>query len=271
MPQIPITDAGDPRLAEFRGVGEGDRRFRQPPPAGARAVDTFVTEGLVVAERAAAAGYVPRALLVADRWAGQVPTGIPDDVPVYVAPVGVVSAVTRLGVVREVVGLFTRPPRRDMADVVRGARRVLVLEGVVNPVNMGTLLRTAAALGMDATLVGPGSVDPWYRRSLRGSMGAVLTHPWAHTGPFPDALHTLRAEGFRVLALTPAADAVPIGAVPVAAGDRVALLVGSEGPGLTPAAIQAADLRVAIPMRGGVDSLNVAGAAAIACHLLGGS
>ncbi len=268
VPVITVSDAADPRLSDFLGLRDGDRRFRRPSPAGRREEDVFAAEGLRVVARALAAGYAPRAVLVDERRLDEVPGGLPAGVPVYVTPAEVARRVTGLGVVREMIGLFARPPRRTPAEVLDRASRILVLEAVVNPVNLGSLVRTAAALGIDATLLGPGSVDPLYRRALRGSMGATLTHPWAMTGPLPEALAGLRADGVRVLALTPAAGATPIDAVTLPPGGRVAVVVGSEGPGLSPETMAAADLRVRIPMHAGVDSLNVTAAAAIACHLL---
>lgn len=264
-----ITDPGDPRLADFLGLRDGDRRFMRPPPSGGRGTPVFAVEGRLVAERALAAGCVPVAFLVDERRAHDVPADLPEGVPVLLAAESLVRQVTGLGVVREVLGLFERPPVRTPEAVLDGARRVVVLEGIANPVNLGVLVRTAAALGMDATLVDPACTDPLYRRAVRGSMGAVLTHPIAPIAAIPDGLAQLRDRGFRVLALTPARDAVPLEEAVPPPDARVALLLGAEGPGLTAAAIAAADARVVIPMAGGVDSLNVAAAAAVACHRLG--
>ncbi|MCC6830770.1 MAG: RNA methyltransferase [Thermoleophilia bacterium] len=264
-----ITDAADPRLADFLGLRDGDRRFMRPPPAGARRTPVYAAEGRLIAERALAAGHVPVAFLVDERRAGDVPAGLPDGVPVLLAAESLVREVTGLGVVRELLGLFERPPARAPGDVLEGAHRVMVLEGVANPVNLGVLVRTAAALGIDATLLDPASSDPLYRRAVRGSMGAVLTHPIARTAALPEGLAPLRERGFRVLALTPARDAVPLEEAVPGPGERVALLLGAEGHGLSDAAIAAADARVVSPRAGGVDSLNVAAAAAVACHRLG--
>lgn len=263
-----ISDPADPRLGDFLGLRDGDRRYLRPPPAGGRRVPVFAVEGRLVAERALAAGLRPVGFLLDERRRDDLPAGLPDDVPVYVAAESLVRQVTGLGVVREVIGLFARPPAREADAVLEGARRVVILEGIANPVNLGVLVRTAAALGMDATLLDPGSTDPLYRRAVRGSMGAVLTHPIARVGAMPEGLEPLRHRGFRILALTPAPDAVPIGEVLPAPDEPVALMLGAEGPGLSAAAIAAADARVVIPMAPGVDSLNVAAAAAVACHVL---
>lgn len=157
----------------------------------------------------------------------------------------------------------------DPAALVRDARLVAVLEGVNDHENLGALFRNAAALGVDAVLMGPRCSDPLYRRSVRVSMGHVLRVPFAELpGPWPASLDVLRAAGLRVAALTPAAGAVPLAASELR-GERVALLLGAEGPGLSPEALAAADLKVRIPMSAGVDSLNVATAAAVAFHAVG--
>jgi tRNA G18 (ribose-2'-O)-methylase SpoU len=148
--------------------------------------------------------------------------------------------------------------------VLAGARRVAILEDVNNHTNLGAIFRGAAALGVDGVLLSPSCADPLYRRSVRVSMGEVFAVPYARLEPWPAALAEVRAAGFTVLALTPSADSVPLQRLDAAARDRPALLLGAEGAGLSRQALAASDLRVAIPMRRGVDSLNVAAAAAVA-------
>jgi tRNA G18 (ribose-2'-O)-methylase SpoU len=156
----------------------------------------------------------------------------------------------------------------DPVALLRAARLVAVLEGVNDHENLGALFRNAAALGVDAVLLGPRCSDPLYRRSVRVSMGHVLRVPFAELpGPWPESLDLLRAAGLQVAALTPAA-AVPLTASGLR-GERVAVLLGAEGPGLSAEALAAADVRVRIPMAAGVDSLNVATAAAVAFHAVG--
>jgi tRNA G18 (ribose-2'-O)-methylase SpoU len=159
-----------------------------------------------------------------------------------------------------------------VADLVAGARRLLVLEAVNDHENIGALFRNAAAFGVDAVVLDPTTSDPLYRRSTRVSLGHVLMVPFARVadGDWPAALDELRTLGFTTLALTPAADAEPLGRVVVEAPDRVALVLGAEGPGLTAGALAATDRRVRIPMAPGVDSVNVATAAAIALAALYG-
>lgn len=247
----------------FRGLRGEERRLRRPPPDGQGGL--LLGEGARVVQRCLDAGHHLRALLVSTEHKGALPH---PPVPTLTLEPREIQALTGFGAMREMLGAFDRPPDRSAAEVLPGARRVLVLEGVANPSNVGTIIRSATALGVDATLIGPGAGDPFGRRALRTSMGAALVHPWAITAnPIADC----RAHGLRVLALTPAADALPLPHAVRSAGDEpVALFLGAEGPGLTEAVLRAADARVTIPMATGVDSLNVGAAAAVACWLLSG-
>jgi tRNA G18 (ribose-2'-O)-methylase SpoU len=166
---------------------------------------------------------------------------------------------------RGCLALARRPPLVTLApDSLRAVRRVVVLEGVNNPDNVGGMFRSAAAFGIDLIVLGPGCGDPLYRKAIRTSMAATLDVPYVSSGPWPDALRTLSAAGLRILALTPASDAPPLRSMAI--DQRVALLVGTEGAGLTLDAVANADMRVRIPMTGRVDSLNVTVAASIAMH-----
>jgi tRNA G18 (ribose-2'-O)-methylase SpoU len=189
--------------------------------------------------------------------------------PVYAGDQTVLEAITGFHVHRGVLASFHRKPQRTARQVLASARRIAILEDINNHTNVGALFRSAAALGTDAVLLSPSCADPLYRRSVRVSMGEVFAVPYARLEPWPDALADVRAAGFTVLALTPAPDAVPIQRLDAAQRARTALLLGAEGPGLTPRAQAAADVRVVIPMRRGVDSLNVANAAAVAFWELG--
>lgn len=261
----PITDPGDPRVSDYVGLTDGARRMRHEPGAG-----FFIAEGDQVVRRAAAAGFPPRSLLVSpSRLADLSPAVAALDCPVLVASYEVLEAVTGFHVHRGILASFGRLPERPAAQVLVGARRVLVLEAMNNHTNLGAVFRSAAGLGLDAVLLTRTCADPLYRRSVRVSMGEVFSVPWAYLDDWPDGLLDLAADGFRVLALTPAPDAVRLEDVVVAEPDRIALLLGAEGPGLTAAAMGSSSLRVRIPMSGGVDSLNVAAAAAIACWVVG--
>jgi tRNA G18 (ribose-2'-O)-methylase SpoU len=187
---------------------------------------------------------------------------------VYAASDELMRAITGFSVHRGVLASFDRKPLPAVAEALRGARRVVVLEDVNNHTNVGAIVRSASALGIDALLLDPASCDPLYRRSLRISMGEALSLPHARTEALPDGLAPLRDAGFTLVALTPGADAVDIAEVAAAAHDRLALLLGAEGAGLSPAVLVEVDVRARIPLAPGVDSLNVAAAAAIAFYAL---
>jgi tRNA G18 (ribose-2'-O)-methylase SpoU len=260
-----VDDPADPRLADYVGLTDVVRRVRHEPAAG-----FFIAEGQTVMRRAALAGLTPRSLLLApNRVDDLLPELAALDCPVYVASLSVLEAVTGFHVHRGALASFARPPERSADDLLDTAHRVLVLEGINQPTNLGAVFRSAAGLGMDAVLLSPTSCDPLYRRAVRVSMGEVFAVPYAYLTPWPDALKSLRAKGFRVLAMTPAADAGRLDEVVIGETDRVALLLGAEGPGLTEAAQDASDARVQIPMSAGVDSLNVAAAAAVGCWTVG--
>jgi len=260
-----VDDPGDPRLADYIGLTDVVRRVRHEPEAG-----IFLAEGQLVMRRAALAGCRPRSLLLApNRVDNLLPELMQLDCPTYVASPEVLHAVTGFHVHRGALGSFDRPRVPSAAEVLTTARRVLVLEDVNSPTNLGAIFRSAAGLGMDAVLLSPSSCDPLYRRAVRVSMGEVLALPYAYTHGWPRGLEEIRTAGFRVLALTPAADATRLEDVVIGPDDRVALLLGAEGPGLTDDAMAASDLRVRIAMAHGVDSLNVAAAAAVACWAVG--
>ncbi len=186
--------------------------------------------------------------------------------PCYVVPEALAEQVSGFHVHRGALASFSRQPLPAVDEVLRGARSVLVLEDLVDHTNVGAAFRSAAALGFDAVLLSPRCADPLYRRSVKVAMGAVFALPWTRLGDWRDALPDLSARGFTTVALTLAADAQPVERA-VAGLDRVALVLGSEGPGLTPRWQEAADRRAVIPMAPGIDSLNVAAAAAVACYV----
>ena len=270
MARVLIDDPRDPRIAHF--VGLRDRELARRVPAGEPGV--FIAEGDIVAERAIRAGYSPRAVLIDATRTDPLPPGVGGDVPVYAAAPAVLERITGLGVHRGLLACFDRRPALPAAEVLRGARRVVVLERVSNPTNLGVVLRSAAGLGMDAVLLDPTCSDPLYRRTARVAMGEGYGFPWAWVPRLPGGLDVLRAHGFSLVALTPDAGAVPLDELALDRGDapdpdRLALLLGAEGPGLSPGTLAAADVRAGIPMRGGVDSLNVGVAAGIAFWVLG--
>ena len=258
-----ITDPEDPRLADYRALTDVELRTRFEPPSG-----LFIAEGELVLRRALRAGYTPRSMLFDEKRVDEL-KDLAGQAPVYAATQAVLQRATGFHVHRGVLASFHRRPLPTAAEVLAGARRLVVLEDVNNHTNLGAIFRGAAALGVDAVLLSPSCADPLYRRSVRVSMGEVFAVPYAHLEPWPGGLAEVRAAGFALLALTPAADAVPIQRLGPDQRARAALLLGAEGAGLSRQALNASDVRVAIPMRRGVDSLNVAAAAAVAFWELG--
>lgn len=270
MPLLDVDDPADPRIAVFMGLRDHDLRRRREAPGGDMD-GVFVAEGLLVAGRALAAGYRAVAAMVDASRADPLPEGLDPDVPVHRAGPRVIQEVTGYQTHRGALVAFARRPLATADEVLAGARRVVVGEAIVNPTNLGVILRSASALGMDALLLDPSSCDPLYRRANRASMGEGFALPYARVPALPEGLAPLRAAGFTVVALTPAPDALDVGALAArtAPDARLALVLGSEGPGLTDATEAAVDLRVRIPLAPGVDSLNVGVAAGIACYALG--
>ncbi|MEZ5322063.1 MAG: RNA methyltransferase [Microthrixaceae bacterium] len=268
---IRIDDPSDPRVADFVGLRDRDLRL----PSRATSADpeprpsVFVAEGDLVVERAVRAGYEMVALLVDATRTAPLPPAIGDSAPVvYGAGPEVLEAITGLGVHRGCIAVMLRRPISAAEEVVAGARRLLVLERVVNPINLGVICRTAVALGMDAMLLDDATVDPLYRRASRVAMGEVFDFPYARIPPLPEGFGVLRDRGFQIVALTPSPDAVSLDGFRPAADRPVALVLGSEGPGLRVETVGACDVAVRIPLSGRVDSLNVGAAAAVACWAL---
>lgn len=226
----------------------------------------FVAEGDLVVERALRAGYELHSILVDGRRTKPLPPAIDPSVPVYAAGPEVLQRITGYHLHRGMLACFHRRPVATVAEAIDGAVTVAVIEGVNNPTNLGVILRCAAGLGVDAYLLDPTCCDPLYRRSGRVSMGEAYSLPYARIEPFPAGGEHLREAGMTLLALTPAGDADDIAGLRLGPDERVALLLGAEGPGLTGAALGAADRRLRIPMAGGVDSINVGSAAAVAFY-----
>jgi len=252
-----ITDPDDERIADYRALTDVELRTRWEPPHG-----LFIAEGELVLRRALRAGFALRSVLVDEKRTDQVVDVL--GAPVYAASQDILERTTGFHVHRGLLASFHRRPLPAAADVLAAAHRVAILEDVNNHTNLGAIFRGAAALGMDAVLLSPSCADPLYRRSVRVSMGEVFAVPYAKLEPWPAALDEVRRAGFTLLALTPAADALPIQRLDAGQRARPALLLGAEGSGLSRPALAASDARVVIPMRAGVDSLNVAAAAAVA-------
>jgi tRNA G18 (ribose-2'-O)-methylase SpoU len=295
---IHVSDPADPRLSDYVRLTDAELRKSLEAEHG-----LFVAEGEKVIRRAAAAGYRVRSLLATEqRAASLADLAAACGGPAYVVPAPVAEQLTGYHVHRGALAAMDRRPLPPVAEVLAGMRTALILEDIVDHTNVGAIFRCAAALGVGAVIVSPRCADPLYRRSVKVSMGAVFAVPWARMDDWHGGLETVRTAGFRLLALTPDPDAVPMTpAAPwppapeaaageagttgagVAAGEtaqltaspgeRTALLLGTEGDGLSSRWRRVADQAVRIPMdpgaqAAGVDSLNVVAAAAIACQWL---
>ena len=262
---ISIDSSEDPRLADYVGLREATLRHLLETERG-----VFIAEGSKVIRRAIEAGYVPRSFLLAERWLAELTDLLePVDAPVYVVSEELAERVTGFHVHRGALASLHRTTGRRVADVLAG-RRVMVLQDLVDHTNVGAIIRNAAGLGWDGMLVSARCADPLYRRSIKVSMGTVFSLPWARLDDGIDIGSLLRGAGFRIAALALSPDAVTLGdfAAGLAPTDRLAVLLGTEGHGLTPDWVAAADAVVQIPMRAGVDSLNVGAASAIAGYVL---
>ncbi len=262
MPIEHVADPADPRLADYRDLTDVALR-RVLEPAGG----LYIAESAKVIGRAVAAGHRPRSILVQEKWVDDV-RDLAGDAPVYVVPAEVAEHLTGYQVHRGALAAMHRPVAPPVADVIAGARLVVVLEDIVDHTNVGAAFRNAAALGADAVLVSPRCADPLYRRSVRVSMGTVFQVPWTRLPKWPEAGGILHDNGFHLAALALAADAVSLDDFAASRPERVALMLGAEGDGLSRRALEAADTLVTIPMAGGVDSLNVAAASAVALWAL---
>ncbi len=268
-----ITDPGDPRLADYVSLTDVALRRRTEPERG-----LYVAESEKVIRRALAAGHRPRSFLMAARWLTDLTDVVAQaregGIPVYAGDHDVIETLTGFHLHRGALAAMQRPVLPPVGELLASARRVLVLEDIVDHTNVGACFRSAAALGVDAVLVTPRCADPLYRRSVRVSMGTVFQVPWTRIEPWPrGGPEVLREHGFTVAAFALADDAVTLDALAADPPERLALVLGTEGDGLTRHTIAAADLAVRIPMAGGVDSLNVAAACAVALWALrpGGS
>jgi tRNA G18 (ribose-2'-O)-methylase SpoU len=258
-----ITDPDDERLDSFRDLNSIDRRPDLPSGKG-----LVIAEGVLVVQRMLASPFAPLAFLGTDRRLAELEADLAGSpAPYYRVSAEVMAQVVGFHLNRGVLGAARRAPERSLADVVDGARTVVVLEGVNDHENLGAVFRNAAGLGVDAVVFGTGCADPLYRRAVRVSMGHALLVPYTRATDWPGDLKALRQMGFRLLAMTPNSDAAPLAeAMATLRDERVAVLVGAEGPGLSRAALAASDVRVRIPMSRGTDSLNVATAAALAFY-----
>ena len=260
-----ITDLERVELRDFKSLTDVALR-RVSEPAGG----LYLAESTKVIERALAAGHRPRSFLLIEQWLPDVERLLAaydfDDVPVFVGPADLLKQLTGFDMHRGAIASMHRPPLADVAELLAGARRVVVLEDIVDHTNVGAIFRSGAALGFDAVLLSPRCADPLYRRSIKVAMGAVFSLPWTRLESWDSALPTLSSAGFTTVALTLAPDSAPVEDA-VRGLDKVALVLGGEGHGLSRHWEDSADCRATIPMAPGIDSLNVAAATAVACYV----
>ena len=261
---VHIDSLDRPELVDFRNLTDVVLRRLSEPAGG-----LYIAESAKVIARALAAGHRPRSVVLLQKWLPEVSALLePYDVPVFVAESALLEQLTGFEMHRGALASMHRPALPSVASVLENARRVVVLEDIVDHTNIGAIFRAAAGLGADAVLVTPRSADPLYRRSVRVSMGTVLQVPWTRLPEWPGAASLLHDAGFHLAALALSADAVTLDEFARNAPERVAIMMGSEGDGLSRAALENADTVVTIPMLHGVDSLNVASASAVALYTL---
>ncbi|GAB3084945.1 TrmH family RNA methyltransferase [Nocardioides zeae] len=259
---VEVERADDPRLGDYRDLRDVTLRKHVEAEHG-----LFLAEGEKVVRRAVEAGYTPRSFLMAPRWLdGLADVLATTDAPCFVLSERLAEEVTGFHVHRGALASLERRPLPSLDDVLAGARSVLVLEEIVDHTNVGAVLRSGAALGFDAVLLAPRCADPLYRRAVKVAMGAVFSLPWTRLPDWYDALPGLASYGFTTVALTLADDAVDLEDA-VRGVDKIALVLGSEGHGISPRWQETADRRAIIPMHRGIDSLNVAAASAVACYV----
>jgi tRNA G18 (ribose-2'-O)-methylase SpoU len=264
--RLTIADAADPRLADYVGLRDASLRRHLESDQG-----LFIAEGAQVIRRAVAAGYRPRSFLLAERWL----EGLHDVLarwpaaPAYVVTEDLAEQVTGFHVHRGALASLHREQRHSVEELL-ARQRLVVLEDIVDHTNVGAILRNAAGLGWDGALLSPRAADPLYRRSIKVSMGAVFSLPWARLVDWHGAPQLLSTAGFLTVALSLAPDAVELSqlAATITPRSRIAVLLGTEGAGLSTRWSDGAAVRARIPMSAGIDSLNVAAAGAIACYSL---
>ncbi|MBP3036321.1 RNA methyltransferase [Arthrobacter sp. zg-ZUI100] len=261
MSLLYLSTATDPRVADYTNLTDTALRRRREPEEG-----MYIAESSKVLRRALDAGHRPRSFFLAEKW-------IPDlqdlldrypDVPAYVGSAEVLEEITGFHLHRGALAAMERPAPLELAPLLASARRVAVLEDIVDHTNIGAIFRSAAALGVDAVLISPRCADPLYRRAIRVSMGTVFQVPWVRLAEWPGQLSMLHDAGFVTAALALTEESLTLDQLSARRDERLALVLGTEGDGLAGGTLSAVDLTVRIPMSGGVDSLNVAAASAVA-------
>lgn len=258
---LELTDPRDPRVQMYSSLSDAALRRRQDTEHG-----IYLAESSQVVRRALDAGHTPRSFFLSHRYLESLQDvfAAHPDIPVYTGTDGMLEQITGFHLHRGALAAMDRPAPRSVEEVLEGARRVVVVEDLVDHTNLGAIFRSAAALGIDVVLITPRCADPLYRRAIRVSMGAVFQVPWVRLASWPDDVEVLRAAGFDIAAMELTPHSQGIDDVAAMNSGKLALILGTEGAGVSEAALQLADRTVMIPMRPGVDSLNVAAASAVA-------
>ncbi|WP_284974707.1 RNA methyltransferase [Arthrobacter sp. efr-133-TYG-104] len=256
-----LESADDPRVSDYTTLTDVHLRKLREPEEG-----MYIAESSRVLRRALAAGHQPRSFFLAEKWLADLEDVFHDypDVPVFIGTASLLEEITGFHLHRGAMAAMHRPAAVPLTELLAGTQRVAVLEDIVDHTNVGAIFRSAAALGVDAVLVSPRCGDPLYRRSVRVSMGTVFQVPWARLQSWPADLGQLKDQGFTVAAMELTPDALTLDELAEKQFPKLALVLGTEGAGLSEETLAAVDLAVKIPMRAGVDSLNVAAASAVA-------
>jgi tRNA G18 (ribose-2'-O)-methylase SpoU len=269
VPVLRIDSLSDPRLGDYAHLTDVALKKARGTEHG-----LYLAESLLVFERALRAGHAPRSVLALGTSTEEAQVALAEydfaDIPIFTGPGELLAELTGYVLHRGLIASMHRPALSNPAELIRNARRIVVLENVVDPTNVGAIFRSAGAIGADAILVTPRCSDPFYRRAIRVSMGTVLQVPWTRVGEWPETRELLVEAGFHVAALALTPDAVSLRDFQARLPEKLALVLGAEGEGLTPEAIAASDTVVQIPMKHGIDSLNVAAASAVAMWAVAG-
>ncbi len=259
-----IGSLDDPRLSFFTHLTDVALRRLSEPSSG-----LYLAESTKVIERALTAGHRPVSVITLAKWVdGLEPLLAEFDIPVFVGEDSELEKLTGFLLHRGAIAAMERPVLPTVSDIVKNARTVVILENIIDHTNVGAIFRSVAGLGADAVLITPECADPLYRRSVRVSMGTVLQVPWTRITSWPAGLQELKDAGFLVVALALTNDAVTLAELVAENPKRLAIVFGTEGHGLTASTIAGSDRVVRIPMSHGVDSLNVAAAAAVTLYAL---
>jgi tRNA G18 (ribose-2'-O)-methylase SpoU len=269
MPIHNIEISNDPRLLAYRDLTDVALRKKTEPVGG-----IYIAESAKIIERAVACGHTPLSILMADNWLEKMRSLLPSisandfgDIDVFTGSHEILAELTGFHVHRGALAAMVRPALPSIESVLKEAKRVVVLENIVDHTNVGAIFRAAGGLGIDAILVTPECADPLYRRSIRVSMGAALIVPWTRIPNWPESLNTVKEHGFQTVAISPqnigGQSSQDLREFAAGSDERIALILGTEGEGLTATSLENCDQSVHIPMSNGVSSLNVASAAAV--------